>query len=159
MAAPPTCTWADDFRPRVLRSRRALPLHAARTAQHGLRNHLARERRRAVEGRDYDRAKLTWLWDVTTIADKEIIERNQLGVDSRFYEPGPLSPMEDFTLQFPAVVRRDDARCEWQGGQINRTASIGNCGRGARWYSRLTLGVSHEQVQTRNRHAGWDRRS
>src|SRR5262245_28027134 len=54
----------------------------------------------AVEGKDYVLSELTWLWDVTTIADKEIIERNQLGVDSRFYEPGPLSPMEDFTLRF-----------------------------------------------------------
>lgn len=54
----------------------------------------------AVEGRDYDRAKLTWLWNVTTIADKEIIERNQAGVDSRYYEPGPLSPMEHFTGRF-----------------------------------------------------------
>jgi Rieske 2Fe-2S family protein len=54
----------------------------------------------AVEGRDYDRAALTWLWDVTTIADKTIIERNQAGIDSRFYEPGPLSPMEDFTQRF-----------------------------------------------------------
>lgn len=56
----------------------------------------------AVEGRDYDREKLTWLWDVTTIADKEIIERNQAGVDSRYYEPGPLSPMEHFTGRFLA---------------------------------------------------------
>lgn len=56
----------------------------------------------AVEGRDYDRDKLTWLWDVTTIADKEIIERNQAGVDSRYYEPGPLSPMENFTGRFLA---------------------------------------------------------
>jgi Rieske 2Fe-2S family protein len=54
----------------------------------------------ASEGKDYDRAELTWLWDVTTLADKQIIERNQLGVDSRFYEPGPLSPMEDFTRRF-----------------------------------------------------------
>jgi Rieske 2Fe-2S family protein len=54
----------------------------------------------AVEGRDYARADLTWLWDVTTIADKTIIERNQAGVDSRFYVPGPLSPMEDFTRRF-----------------------------------------------------------
>jgi phenylpropionate dioxygenase-like ring-hydroxylating dioxygenase large terminal subunit len=54
----------------------------------------------AVEGKDYDRAALTWLWDVTTIADKQIIERNQAGVDSRFYRPGPLSPMEAFTRQF-----------------------------------------------------------
>ena len=55
---------------------------------------------KAVEGRDYDRANLTWLWDVTTIADKQIIERNQAGVDSRYYEPGPLSPMEHFTNRF-----------------------------------------------------------
>jgi Rieske 2Fe-2S family protein len=54
----------------------------------------------AVEGRDYDLGKLTWLWDVTTIADKRIIERNQAGVDSRFYVPGPLSSMEDFTQRF-----------------------------------------------------------
>lgn len=54
----------------------------------------------AVEGKDYDRGELTWLWDVTTIADQHIIERNQAGVDSRFYEPGPLSPMEEFTGLF-----------------------------------------------------------
>jgi Rieske 2Fe-2S family protein len=54
----------------------------------------------AVEGKDYDLESLTWLWDVTTLADKQIIERNQAGVNSRFYEPGPLSPMEDFTRRF-----------------------------------------------------------
>jgi Rieske 2Fe-2S family protein len=54
----------------------------------------------AAEGRDYDRAALTWLWDVTTVADKRIIERNQAGIESRYYEPGPLSPMEDFTHRF-----------------------------------------------------------
>lgn len=54
----------------------------------------------AVEGKDYDLAALTWLWDVTTVADKQIIERNQRGVESRYYEPGPLSPMEEFTHRF-----------------------------------------------------------
>ena len=54
----------------------------------------------AVEGKDYQLAALTWLWDVTTISDKTIIERNQAGVDSRFYVPGPLSTMEDFTQRF-----------------------------------------------------------
>ncbi|MGD8679427.1 MAG: aromatic ring-hydroxylating dioxygenase subunit alpha [Lysobacterales bacterium] len=54
----------------------------------------------AEEGRDYDRAKLTWLWDVTTQADKAIIERNQAGVNSRYYVPGPLSSMEDYTWKF-----------------------------------------------------------
>ena len=66
----------------------------------------------AVEGKDYERADLTWLWDVTTIADKEIIERNQVGVDSRFYEPGPLVADGGFHAAVPAVVRRDDARHE-----------------------------------------------
>jgi Rieske 2Fe-2S family protein len=54
----------------------------------------------AEEGRDYDREKLTWLWDVTTHADKAIIERNQQGVNSRYYVPGPLSTMENYTWKF-----------------------------------------------------------
>lgn len=56
----------------------------------------------AEEGRDYDREKLTWLWDVTTHADKTIIERNQQGVNSRYYVPGPLSEWEDYTWKFLA---------------------------------------------------------
>jgi len=56
----------------------------------------------AEEGRDYDRDKLTWLWDVTTDADKRIIENNAKGVNSRYYAPGPLSEMEDFTWGFIA---------------------------------------------------------
>ena len=54
----------------------------------------------AVEGKDYDYDSLVWLWDVTSIADKTIIERNQKGVKSTFYRPGPYSPMEDWTLRF-----------------------------------------------------------
>jgi len=54
----------------------------------------------AQEGRDYDRDKLIWLWDVTTQADKAIIERNQQGVNSRYYAPGPLSKMEAMTWKF-----------------------------------------------------------
>ena len=48
----------------------------------------------ATEGRDYDVDALTWLWDVTTRADKTIIVNNWRGVKSRFYEPGPFSKME-----------------------------------------------------------------
>ena len=54
----------------------------------------------AEEGRDYDLARLTWLWDVTTEADKRIIEANQEGVASRYYEPGPLVEMERYTRRF-----------------------------------------------------------
>jgi Rieske 2Fe-2S family protein len=48
----------------------------------------------AAEGKDYDRARLVWLWDITSAADKRIIEDNQKGVSSRYYEPGPFAPME-----------------------------------------------------------------
>ena len=34
------------------------------------------------------------------IADKAIIERNQQGVNSRYYVPGPLSTMENYTWKF-----------------------------------------------------------
>ncbi len=50
----------------------------------------------AEEGKDYKLDDLIWLWDITTIADKRIIEDNQQGVNSRFYEPGPLTAMEDW---------------------------------------------------------------
>ncbi|HEY2177429.1 MAG TPA: aromatic ring-hydroxylating dioxygenase subunit alpha [Caulobacteraceae bacterium] len=53
----------------------------------------------ALEGEDYDLEGLTWLWDVTSLADKTIIERNQAGVLSRFYAPGPFSLMEPGTSQ------------------------------------------------------------
>lgn len=54
----------------------------------------------AEEGRDYDLNELKWLWDVTTIADKRIIEDNAAGMKSRFYEPGPYLLMEDFARRF-----------------------------------------------------------
>ena len=54
----------------------------------------------AEEGRDYDLEHLCWLWDVTTKADKHIIEKNQEGVNSRYYQPGPLAEMEFYTQRF-----------------------------------------------------------
>ena len=54
----------------------------------------------AEEGKDYDRDALTWLWDITTVADKRIIENNQAGINSAFYQPGPYTAMEDFTRSF-----------------------------------------------------------
>lgn len=48
----------------------------------------------AQEGVDYQLDRLIWMWDVTSIADKLIIDHNQKGVNSRFYRPGPYGPME-----------------------------------------------------------------
>jgi phenylpropionate dioxygenase-like ring-hydroxylating dioxygenase large terminal subunit len=48
----------------------------------------------AEEGKDYDVDKLTWLWEVTTHADKEIVVNNAKGIKSRYYKPGPFSEQE-----------------------------------------------------------------
>ena len=55
---------------------------------------------KAEEDVDYGLEELSWLWDVTSIADKRIIEDNQAGVNSRFYVPGPYGPMEKLTREF-----------------------------------------------------------
>ena len=64
----------------------------------------------AEEGRDYDVDELTWLWDVTTEADKEIIVNNYKGVCSRFYEPGPFSGMEKAERNYVEWLLQELAR-------------------------------------------------
>ena len=55
----------------------------------------------AVEGKDYVRDDLTWMWRVTAGADKKIVEENQRGVSSRFHTPGPYAlPIEEKTVRF-----------------------------------------------------------
>jgi len=55
---------------------------------------------RAEESMDYDKDELTWLWRVTSEEDKQIVEHNQMGVNSRFYQPGPYSQMEINVVRF-----------------------------------------------------------
>jgi len=54
----------------------------------------------AEEGRDYDVDALRWLWTTTSLEDKKIVEMNQAGVNSRWYEPGPYSRQEAYALRF-----------------------------------------------------------
>ena len=54
----------------------------------------------AVEGIDYDVGRLTWLWKTTSAEDKKIVEMNQAGVNSRFFEPGPYSLQETYAARF-----------------------------------------------------------
>lgn len=54
----------------------------------------------AQEGTDYEIKRLTWLWHVTSLADKLIIDQNQKGVNSRYYQPGPYNSMEEQTQRF-----------------------------------------------------------
>jgi Rieske 2Fe-2S family protein len=64
----------------------------------------------ALEGGDYTLAELCWLWDVTSLGDKAIIERNQKGVRSRFYRPGAFSPMEPGAAAYVARYVRELGR-------------------------------------------------
>ena len=48
----------------------------------------------AVAGKDYNEEELVWMWDYTSKEDKKIIEVNQAGVNSAYFEPGPYAPME-----------------------------------------------------------------
>ncbi len=61
----------------------------------------------AVEGKDYDRDEVMWLWDVTTCADEKIIVNNWKGVVSRYYEPGPFSEMERLERRFTEWVLQE----------------------------------------------------
>jgi Rieske 2Fe-2S family protein len=55
----------------------------------------------AVEGEDYAKEDVVWLWHHTTLEDEYIITRNAEGALSRFYEPGPLHPeFEHIQSQF-----------------------------------------------------------
>ncbi|MBN9275024.1 MAG: aromatic ring-hydroxylating dioxygenase subunit alpha, partial [Mesorhizobium sp.] len=64
----------------------------------------------AQEGRDYDLGKLTWLWKVTTAEDKAIIEHTARGVQSHYFVPGPIAPMEHNELRY----------IEWYLDEISR---------------------------------------
>ena len=43
-----------------------------------------------------DVSRMVWLWDVTTLQDKALIEANAAGVRSRAYAPGPYSKLEQW---------------------------------------------------------------
>jgi Rieske 2Fe-2S family protein len=55
---------------------------------------------KAEEGKDYDLEQLTSLWIATSLEDKKIVEWNQSGVNSRFFEPGPYSLQESYARRF-----------------------------------------------------------
>jgi Rieske 2Fe-2S family protein len=52
----------------------------------------------AREGRDYALDALLPFWQLTSEQDWEICERVQRGVDSRAYQPGPLSPGKEYNV-------------------------------------------------------------
>lgn len=67
----------------------------------------------AVAGKDYDEEELVWMWDYTSREDKKIIELNQQGVNSAFFEPGPFAPMEADAARY----------VDWYVGAMRRVAT------------------------------------
>ena len=64
----------------------------------------------AHAAKDYDVDKLTWLWDVTTMADKTIITNNARGIHSKYYRPGPFSVMERAEANYVEWLLQELAR-------------------------------------------------
>jgi phenylpropionate dioxygenase-like ring-hydroxylating dioxygenase large terminal subunit len=54
----------------------------------------------ALEPGGSDPERLKWLWHVTTLQDRQLIENNQRGVCSPAYRPGPYSTLEGDTADF-----------------------------------------------------------
>ena len=63
--------------------------------------------RDAVEGQDYTVENLVEVWNATNDQDKALVERNQAGVRSVGYRPGPYSP----TLE-AGVIKFVDWYCD-----------------------------------------------
>jgi len=53
---------------------------------------------KAVAGRDYDLAKLVPFWQLTSEQDWQICERQQRGVNSSAYTPGPYSTFKEYNV-------------------------------------------------------------
>ena len=51
----------------------------------------------AIEGEDYEKERLTWLWHQTSVEDEKIITQNSEGVNSHFFTPGPYHPEHEET--------------------------------------------------------------
>ena len=65
----------------------------------------------ATEGVDYDIERLREIWSVTNAEDATLVERNQAGVNSPAYEPGPYSPaLESGVIKF----------VDWYGHKLAR---------------------------------------
>lgn len=56
---------------------------------------------------DFDADRAVRFWDMTNRQDWEIIERVQLGMNSRAYTPGPYSNREDLLYGFDRIIAQD----------------------------------------------------
>jgi Rieske 2Fe-2S family protein len=74
--------------------------------------------RDAVEGQDYDVADLVQVWNATNNQDKFLVERNQAGVRSVGYRPGPYSPELE-----AGVIKFVDWYCDRLDAHLTNTSA------------------------------------
>jgi Rieske 2Fe-2S family protein len=73
----------------------------------------------AVEGVDYDVERLSALWTITNLQDRDLVENNQRGVNSPGYRPGPYSQeAESLVIDFV------DWYCARAGAYLERRLSV-----------------------------------
>jgi Rieske 2Fe-2S family protein len=63
----------------------------------------------AAQDDEVDIERLVWLWDVTTVQDTRLVERNAAGVRSQAYAPGPYSMLEQQTAHFVTRYLREQS--------------------------------------------------
>ncbi len=93
--------------------------------------------RDAVEGRDYDLKNLTKVWDETNQQDAALVKRNQLGVNSAGYQPGPYSPALE-----AGVIKFVEWYCEQMQRHVAGEQFVPAGGDGARLIVRDRLPVA-----------------
>ncbi|HTL53275.1 MAG TPA: aromatic ring-hydroxylating dioxygenase subunit alpha [Planctomycetota bacterium] len=68
----------------------------------------------AVEGKDYDLARVIWFWKATGEQDWKLCSDNQAGVNSSRYEPGPYAAIEtgveEFITWYLKILSADEHR-------------------------------------------------
>jgi Rieske 2Fe-2S family protein len=69
----------------------------------------------AVEGRDYDLERMLPFWQLTGEQDWQICERQQKGVESSAYVPGPLSKFKEYNL---------DAFLQWYVNSLKAALNV-----------------------------------
>ena len=76
----------------------------------------------AVEGEGYDPGRVARVWKATSEEDWELCENNQAGIRSRAYEPGPLSPLTEHSVEQFAGWYLDELRRHGAAERIPRSA-------------------------------------
>lgn len=76
----------------------------------------------AIAGTDYDAERVAHVWKETSEEDWELCENNQAGIRSLAYEPGPLSPLTEHSVEQFAGWYLDEMRRHDTSRYVSRSA-------------------------------------